>query len=604
MSKENNKYKEVGQKAFDGVYIRGMNSDQIKESFNTKERVLGMTPSQALVNEFRDKINDPEKGERFLNKLNHWIDRSEVKKAEGEMKAITPWLQTVVEKTLMDVDQKNFNEGKESMIDWSVDRNKNNYYSMVSNMETKWQAVSLLGARMVDVNTRNLGESKLVDGKLLTDFKDTFGVIGDDLYDIVSGVDALVRTKTAKVAVPVISALTILTGCVETVKTPVANPTPTLEASPVSGTGEFSVLFTPNSLQNLDAEAKAIVSKNLELISQECNRDLPGRMMPGSEKYLFARNKSNETFIWGFCDVASADAPVKTIVSMFDWTAGPSGETQKIYQDLVAFDDGTMGYVDSNGISHAILKINNDNMIEVYDINERVVAEQVMTPEAIGFFDGVKNVSGNFEPTATVTEVAKKTYDIDMEKFFNPAPSYEYMVAHPDEYVEAPDLLSDVEAFKDWYYNKYIPALCEGNEYRMETNVYMGSLARGLGNFQYVAMDQIARPLIDKMPIAFFMHEGIFFPILAFTVDSNGNKGTYSVILHPKTETSWLEGFESIKNLYEERKINYILGEISDGPGMFDAEITKKFLETGFNWSDFGKNTGFSIGLGGISTSE
>ncbi|HBP50952.1 MAG: hypothetical protein US68_C0006G0019 [Candidatus Shapirobacteria bacterium GW2011_GWE1_38_10] len=413
------------------------------------------------------------------------------------------------------------------------------------------------------------------------------------------------RRAFSGAAAGVIAATTIA-GCGETIKTAVVDPTPTLEASPVSGTGEFSVLFTPNSLQNLDAEAKAIVSKNLELINQECNQDLPGRMMPGSEKYLFARNKSNETFIWGFCDVASADAPPKTVVSMFDWTAGPSGETQKIYQDLVAFDDGTMGYVDSNGNSHAILKINNDNMIEVYDINEKVVAEQVMTSEAIGFFDGIKNVSGNFEPTAIATEVAKKTYDIDMEKFFNAAPSYEYMVAHPDEYVEAPDLLSDVEAFKDWYYNKYIPALCEGNKYRMETNVYMG--ASGFdksGNLQISAMDGIAGPLTNKLPMAFFIHDEILFPILAFTVDNvnNGNIGTYSIILHEKY--GGRDGFEAISNLYGGKRVINLTGEISVGPEEFNSDVRKEFFMTDFNWVDVDSNfTNFRIGLGGVITSD
>jgi len=61
-----------------------------------------------------------------------------------------------------------------------------------------------------------------------------------------------------------------LSGCspaTATDRTPTAEGTSTLVASPLAGSGEFADIYTPNSLQNLDNSTKEIVSKNLELIA-------------------------------------------------------------------------------------------------------------------------------------------------------------------------------------------------------------------------------------------------------------------------------------------------------------------------------------------------
>jgi len=59
------------------------------------------------------------------------------------------------------------------------------------------------------------------------------------------------------------------------------------------------------------------------------------------------------------------------------------------------------------------------------------------------------------EPTATATEMPTPTeipekYPIDLEKLHNFPESYEYMVKNLDEFVEAPDPLEDLGAFREW----------------------------------------------------------------------------------------------------------------------------------------------------------
>lgn len=237
MSKENGRNMTVVLNTHGMVYIRGMNADQGKENFNTKETVnKKISPSQALVTEFKERLLDPVNGELFSQKLNNWLDRSEVKKPDDKMKVITPWLQTVVETSLMSVDQENYENGKESIIDWGEKRNMDSFHSMESNMETKWQIVSLLGARNVNVNPENLDGSELVDGKGLVEFKnalqetgdnldEVFGGVGDVLYEIGKNVDAVLKTKTARIAVPLITALGIVFSSV--------SPNPKVEAAPI-----------------------------------------------------------------------------------------------------------------------------------------------------------------------------------------------------------------------------------------------------------------------------------------------------------------------------------------------------------------------------------
>ena len=225
-------------------------------------------------------------------------------------------------------------------------------------------------------------------------------------------------------------------------------------------------------------------------------------------------------------------------------------------------------------------------------------------------------------PTATAT-IEVDPYTIDMEKFLNPAPSYEYMVEHPEEYQQAPDLLSDVEAFKDWYYNQYVPALLAGHEEKMHdmdgnafskrnvTNFTASSgmyPAGGYGLDMVISSSDLSlTPLQGELPIAYFMHEGIMYPILAFTVSDRGNSGigTYSVILDPKSQSPFSDGSDAIKNLYDGNMIKLIQleKEISEEYTP-NPEIVQKFLYDGFNWRVDLLKVGpfFNIGIGLIQT--
>lgn len=226
-----------------------------------------------------------------------------------------------------------------------------------------------------------------------------------------------------------------------------------------------------------------------------------------------------------------------------------------------------------------------------------------------------ETMTATLEASAVPTIEADK-YTIDMEKFMRAAPSYEYMVSHPEEFQEAPDLLRDVEVFKDWYYNQYVPALLLGHEEKMTdmagnkfskrnvTNVDIrGGGHNGDGNYSFVGNgSEFTHPPTSEIPIVYFMHDGVLYPILAFTVNLGGgqlgNAGTYSIILHP--ERLYSDGFAAIERLYNGGRIQEITAETNVGEGTEDTELVREFLNDGFNWQADLLRVGpfFNIGLG------
>jgi len=188
------------------VYIRGMNRDQRKDRFDTNKEVLGMTPSQALDNYFKDLRADPVNGDKFIKGLEAWWCKSELGGAKNEnqdIKIIKSWLKPVVEKVLTDNDRQKYLRGEESDIDWSDEKNMRKYYGLVAEMERKWQGVSLLGARSAQVNLNNLNKSEIEYAEWINKMGETFGEIGDALAGFTMEASR-VSMKMAKVGVPTI----------------------------------------------------------------------------------------------------------------------------------------------------------------------------------------------------------------------------------------------------------------------------------------------------------------------------------------------------------------------------------------------------------------
>jgi len=125
------------------------------------------------------------------------------------------------------------------------------------------------------------------------------------------------------------------------------------------------------------------------------------------------------------------------------------------------------------------------------------------------------------EPTATATEMPTPTeipekYPIDLEKLHNFPQSYEYVVAHPEEFVEAPDPLEDIEVFNQWWNEKLIPVLGK-REDREKNMIMLGGGVLG-DNYDINNSEDQAMPLQGQPEMLFFKHEGVTYPIAIINV--------------------------------------------------------------------------------------
>lgn len=459
MSKENDQNRVQAQNRTSEVYIRGMNVDKGKEIVNTKEKVLGMTPSQALVFALEDKLLDPNSGERFSKKLNQWIDWNEDKEIETRenIVAIKPWLQTVVEKALMDVDQKKYRAGEESIIDWGVKRNMDNYYAMTANMEAKWKVASLFELRNVDVNTENISSSEVVDGELLQGFKDTFGVIGEDLHDIYGAVESVLGKRTTEVALPLVGVALLLASCARNpeavTKTPTVASTPVFEASPSAGPVEFSRLFTPETVFDLPTdsadvkEGKDLIRTNLEIVAENCRQSFPDAV-EGSQQYSYTMTMSGEASVWSFCRIKEGDKEIPMVVS--NYLINKVGQMgTEINKAFILLDDGSFGYVDQYGNQHSIYNVDKSGIIKVYNIDGKVISSHQGSPVEVGFFDGVVKAYGQAEltPTPDTTATAETLKLMDQLKFEKEIPQLSQK--------EMSDIVAGAYRFKDEFGNIY-----------------------------------------------------------------------------------------------------------------------------------------------------
>ena len=186
-------------------------------------------------------------------------------------------------------------------------------------------------------------------------------------------------------------------------------------------------------------------------------------------------------------------------------------------------------------------------------------------------------------PTPTKTEIPEK-YPIDLEKLRNFPQSYEYLVAHPEEFVEAPNPLEDIDFFNQWWNEKFVPIL--GDRSEREKNMIM----RGggvLGDFFDIknSEDQ-AMPLQGQPEMLFFKHEGIIYPIAIINVAYESDIATnftMAIILVNENVSKEREVLVALANGEKIIRMRIYLTKLPEYPGirheLFDVGIRGEFSE-------------------------
>ena len=201
-------------------------------------------------------------------------------------------------------------------------------------------------------------------------------------------------------------------------------------------------------------------------------------------------------------------------------------------------------------------------------------------------------------PTQTVTSTAVPTltpeptqdpYVIDKTKLSNFPESYEYVVAHPDEFVRAPDIFTERAAFDKWWNEQFIPALGPVSERSIEI---MGGPAYDSTTFS------AGGDLVTGKPTGFFyfLDGGELRPVV---VENIGNLlgssfiVTMAVILFDPG--NWYSGLEQIQPLSEGHAILHLTiltsaeYDIEANGYLPGFEFVERVLKAGFK-GDFDAN--------------
>lgn len=207
-------------------------------------------------------------------------------------------------------------------------------------------------------------------------------------------------------------------------------------------------------------------------------------------------------------------------------------------------------------------------------------------------------------PTATATEMSTPTeipekYPIDLEKLHNFPESYEYMVKNLDEFVEAPDPLEDLGAFREWVGKLEITI---GDYNNREVNYW----SKGVGFFpDYFDASSYSSPnkLEGQPEVAYFKHGSEIFPMLGLNVyyKDGGFVRTMLVILYNGNGSP--EGKGVIDTLADGGRIRAV--RINSNQNEFTPPIVNEAIEKGIlpAMDELNYNQ-IIFGIGGIQTEE
>ena len=203
-------------------------------------------------------------------------------------------------------------------------------------------------------------------------------------------------------------------------------------------------------------------------------------------------------------------------------------------------------------------------------------------------------------PTEESGEWEKVEVKIDMEMFHNVPVSYEYVLAHPNEFVNAPPF-EDKENFKKWIDEQLIPAL--GPKSEREINLVVA----GLGNseFSYTAQNSNRSPLQGELGFFVFEYQGVKVPTLCINVarpNASAVEQTFCTGLFNGSQVPF-DGTKMLKLLSDGGPIVFI--DIYKVPSPRDIPLGpfgESFVnDAGGDYINMPDNIAFGLGLIGVT---
>lgn len=185
-------------------------------------------------------------------------------------------------------------------------------------------------------------------------------------------------------------------------------------------------------------------------------------------------------------------------------------------------------------------------------------------------------------PTATATPTPN--YGIDPQKFQNFPESYEYLLSHLDEFVQAPDPIDDRIAFDRWFSEQLMPALGPVSE---RTAQILNRGGAGGNALWEVYFDRNAKKL-GLPPVFWFKHNDTVHIVPCITTEDSKVGSITRITLCPAlfdSPTVLRNQKESLEALRNDWRIDYIT--IIYDPSEYLSDLS---------WSDHEQQLVTSIG--------
>ncbi len=139
--------------------------------------------------------------------------------------------------------------------------------------------------------------------------------------------------------------------------------------------------------------------------------------------------------------------------------------------------------------------------------------------------------SATLTPTPAPTPTPQPTVDpfvLDLEKFHKFPESYEYLLAHRDEFVQSPDPVNDRAAFDRWFQEELVPALGP----KPERPINLLSRGGGGGHFMW-GQSTLGYPLVSLPPLFWFESSGTVFAVPCLTTTTKGYEAVSIITVCP-----------------------------------------------------------------------
>ena len=194
------------------------------------------------------------------------------------------------------------------------------------------------------------------------------------------------------------------------------------------------------------------------------------------------------------------------------------------------------------------------------------------------------------QPTATVAPTLAPTpdrYEIDPVKLNHWPKSYDYLINHLDEFVEAPDFAGNPVVAMDWWENKLLPAL--GVEENLDRNVWASNPSRLNGLLYFVVTAGREKPLVGTPEFFYFKHNDVVYPTLVLSLVAKLSGVDTDVRTITMILTEELGGWESLNQLSAGKAI-FGMTEFAEVESKWSVpEVAKQLVMAGFDGSVYGK---------------